>query len=166
MGVSRSRTGSSSMSPPDRRKLDLSIWRAQDRNKPDAAALAVFILVTLVASACTSTPPAPPRSTLNVGIVGQPASVLDSDRSSALLGGLITEDLVRLDDKGDLSARLVETVPTLDNGLARIAADEFAPSGRLEVTFVLRAGLVWQDGQPLTSDDIQFAWQRDRAAPL
>jgi peptide/nickel transport system substrate-binding protein len=74
------------------------------------------------------------------------------------------EDLVRTDDKGELVPRLVETVPTLENGLARIAADEAAPSGRLEVTFVLRTGLFWHDGQPITSDDIRFAWERDRLA--
>ena len=100
-----------------------------------------------------------------MGIVGEPASLLAEDRATSFLSALVIEDLVRLDDKGDLTPRLVETVPTLDNGLARIAADETAPSGRLEVTFILRTGAVWQDGEPITSDDIRYAWQRDSAAP-
>ena len=134
------------------------------RSSASRATRAALVLLLCLVSACTSTPPSPPRTTLTVGVVGEPASLLADDRSSSFLGAFVTEDLVRLDDKGDLVARLVQTVPTLDNGLARIAADEFAPAGRLEVTFVLREGLVWQDGQPLTSDDVLFAWQRDRTA--
>ncbi|TMD59432.1 MAG: hypothetical protein E6I87_09475 [Chloroflexi bacterium] len=123
------------------------------------------MLLALLTGACVSTPPAPPRTTLTIGLIGEPPSVFaDSDRDAAFVGALITEDLVRLDDKGDLVARLVEKVPTLDNGLARVAADEAAPAGRLEVTFTLRSGLMWQDGQPITSDDVLYAWQRDRAA--
>ena len=125
----------------------------------------LLLLLALLMGACVSTPPAPPRTTLTIGLIGEPPSVFaDSDRDAAFVGALITEDLVRLDDKGDLVARLVEKVPTLDNGLARVAADEAAPAGRLEVTFTLRSGLVWQDGQPITSDDVLYAWQRDRAA--
>ncbi len=72
---------------------------------------------------------------------------------------------MRPDDKDELTARLADKVPSFDNGQVRIVADERTPAGRLHVRFVLREGLVWHDGRPITSDDVVFAWQRDLAAP-
>ncbi len=117
------------------------------------------------ALACTSAPPPAPRTSLAVGIVGEPRSLLASDRVSRFLGALAIEELVRPDAKDELEARLAREVPNFDNGGARIVADERTPAGRLAVTFRLREGLVWHDGAPITSEDVVFAWQRDLAAP-
>src|SRR5690606_1418461 len=46
---------------------------------------------------------------------------------------------------------LVEETPTFANGLL---ADDFS-----HVTFVLKEGLLWSDGEPVTSRDIEFTWQ-------
>ncbi len=46
---------------------------------------------------------------------------------------------------------LVEQTPTVENGLL---AEDFS-----EVTFVLKEGLLWSDGEPVTARDIQFTWQ-------
>ena len=46
---------------------------------------------------------------------------------------------------------LVQETPTVENGL--LAAD------LSQVTFRLREGLLWSDGEPVTSRDIQFTWQ-------
>lgn len=97
---------------------------------------------------------------------GEPSDLLAADdRAARFLGALTMEELVRRDDKDDLVARLAEKVPTLENGLARIVADERTPAGRLHITFALRPGAVWQDGVPITSDDLVFAWRRGLAAP-
>lgn len=117
------------------------------------------------ASACAANPPLPPRTTLTVGLVGEPTSLFgDGDRAAQFLRALAVEELVRVDNTDELVARLSEMVPSFENGLARIAADDQAALGRLQVTFVLRGGLTWQDGMPITADDIAFAWQRDRVA--
>lgn len=46
---------------------------------------------------------------------------------------------------------LVEETPTVANGLL---AEDFS-----EVTFTLKEGLLWSDGEPVTARDIQFTWQ-------
>jgi peptide/nickel transport system substrate-binding protein len=98
-------------------------------------------------------------------VVGEPASLFgEGDRAAQFLRALAVEELVRLDNTDELIPRLAEKVPSFENGLARIAADDQAALGRLQVTFILRGGLTWQDGLPITADDIVFAWQRDREA--
>lgn len=46
---------------------------------------------------------------------------------------------------------LVEQTPTVENGLL---AEDFS-----EVTFVLKEGLLWSDGEVVTARDIQFTWE-------
>lgn len=90
----------------------------------------------------------------------------ERDANARFLADLVAESLVRRDDKDELVPRLAEQVPTLDNGLVRLLADERSAAGRLVVTFALRAGLTWHDGRPLTSEDVAFAWRHDLdAAP-
>ncbi|MBY5790725.1 peptide ABC transporter substrate-binding protein [Rhizobium leguminosarum] len=53
---------------------------------------------------------------------------------------------------------LCETLPTIENGLAKIVD---LPDGKkgMKVTLKLRQGLAWGDGVPVTSKDIQFTWK-------
>ena len=69
----------------------------------------------------------------------------------------IYAELVRLNAEGNYLPYLVAELPTLENGLLRFVGqgeDEY-----LEVEFRLRQGLTWQDGQPLTADDLVFSWE-------
>jgi peptide/nickel transport system substrate-binding protein len=52
---------------------------------------------------------------------------------------------------GTLLPNLVERVPSVENGL--LAADSRS------VTHELKPGVVWSDGTPFTSADVQFTWQ-------
>jgi peptide/nickel transport system substrate-binding protein len=61
-----------------------------------------------------------------------------------LLGG--TPDLSWYGD-------LARDVPTLENGGVRPVGDG------MDVTYRLRAGLAWSDGQPVTPDDVLFTYQ-------
>jgi peptide/nickel transport system substrate-binding protein len=74
--------------------------------------------------------------------------------------------LVMPDADGTLIPRLAREVPTLANGGALF--DGEGPSRRLRVTYHLRDGLVWQDGTPLTSADVAFAFelQKNPGLPL
>ena len=56
--------------------------------------------------------------------------------------------LVTIDEKGEFVPMLAQELPTLDNGGL---SDDY-----LTVTWKLRDGLKWSDGEPLTSDDIKF----------
>ncbi len=64
---------------------------------------------------------------------------------------LFYEPLMRYDANGMPVPVLAASIPTRDNG--GIAAD-----GR-SVTWKLKPGVTWHDGQPFTADDVVFNWQ-------
>lgn len=64
---------------------------------------------------------------------------------------LIIEPLAGFDEKGNLIPRLVKEIPTVENG--GVSAD------LKSITWVLKDGLVWSDGTPVTADDAIFTWQ-------
>src|SRR5437764_2670024 len=64
---------------------------------------------------------------------------------------LVSAGLVRFEPLGDAQPLLAEAVPTLDNGLVKLAAD-----GRMETTWRLKDGVKWHDGTPVTTEDLLF----------
>ncbi|MEM6375329.1 MAG: peptide ABC transporter substrate-binding protein [Pseudomonadota bacterium] len=64
---------------------------------------------------------------------------------------VVLEPLARFDDSGVITPWLARDIPTRENG--GISAD------LKSVTWNLRAGLLWSDGSPVTSEDIRFTWQ-------
>src|SRR5215831_2231060 len=73
----------------------------------------------------------------------------------AVFDGLLAS-APNLDTFGDLA----EAVPTLENGGVRQVGDG------MDVTYQLRAGLAWSDGQPITPDDVIFTFQAITVANL
>lgn len=63
----------------------------------------------------------------------------------------ILEPLLSYAPDSSIIPVLVEETPTFENGLL---AEDFS-----SVTFRLLEGLLWSDGEPVTSRDIQFTWQ-------
>jgi peptide/nickel transport system substrate-binding protein len=63
----------------------------------------------------------------------------------------ISEGLTVWNEKMETVPVLAEVVPSPENGLARVLED-----GRLEVTWKLRPGVLWHDGEPFTSKDVAF----------
>jgi len=122
----------------------------------------VAALTPLVA-ACA--PSVPARRDVVLGIAGEPRAILSDEPSAQVLQAAVTESLVRRDPDGAFVARLATEVPTIANGGARIVTDAAAPAGRLVATFELRDGARWQDGEPITADDVRFAFEDDRTAP-
>ena len=55
------------------------------------------------------------------------------------------------DDQGTFVAELAAEVPSADNG--GVSTDG------LTITWKLKTGLLWSDGEPLTSADVLFTWQ-------
>jgi peptide/nickel transport system substrate-binding protein len=51
---------------------------------------------------------------------------------------------------------LATSVPTIDNGGVKVPGDG---GDAMTVTWTLRDGLKWSDGQPLTCDDFKYAWE-------
>ena len=124
-----------------------------------------LVLVFLVSALSACAAPAPARRDVVIGLIGEPASVFADDPGARVIAAAVTEPLVALDAHGEFVARLAAEVPTLENGdLAIVNDDPSAPGGRLVATFRLRDGLVWQDGTPITAQDVRFAHDVDVAA--
>ena len=58
------------------------------------------------------------------------------------------------DDSGALQPRIVERVPTIENGDWTVR-----PDGKMELTWKLRPDVRWHDGQPLTAEDIVLGFK-------
>src|SRR5579884_4537527 len=117
-------------------------------------ALAAVVLVALF-TGCGSGSGSPPASCeLAIGI---PTSInslnpvtgvgpADTNFMHFVWAGLLTTS-----SAGKLMPVLAQQVPSSANGLVS--------SGGRAVTFVLKPGLRWSDGSPLTSADVRFGWQ-------
>jgi len=64
---------------------------------------------------------------------------------------LVTESLINFLPDGTMIPTLAEEVPTMENG--GLASDLST------VTYKLKQGVLWNDGQPFTADDVVFTWQ-------
>ena len=80
----------------------------------------------------------------------QPASATYIEQ--ALFGGL-----VGIDPQLQPYADMATSVPTVEGGGVRMTG------GGMDVTYSLRPGLHWSDGQPVTPDDVVFTWHVEAA---
>lgn len=64
---------------------------------------------------------------------------------------LVLEPLIDVDVEGNLIPVLAAEVPSTENG--GVAEDG------MSVTYTLKEGVVWSDGEPFTADDVVFTWQ-------
>ena len=64
---------------------------------------------------------------------------------------MVVEGLLSVAPDGSYGPQLVEEVPTQNNG--GLSAD------RKVITYKLKEGLKWSDGEPVTSADIRFTWE-------
>ncbi|HEY3117505.1 MAG TPA: ABC transporter substrate-binding protein, partial [Chloroflexota bacterium] len=82
---------------------------------------------------------------------------------AAELEALLTTGLGTADGAGGLDTGLAEQVPTIENGLWKVA-----PDGRMETTWKIRSNAYWHDGTPVTAADLLFTAEirRDRELPL
>lgn len=68
-----------------------------------------------------------------------------------LAAQFVSESLMVRDIEGRLVPVLVTEVPSVDNGL--LAED------LKSVTFTLKEGVLWSDGEPFTANDVRFTWE-------
>lgn len=87
-------------------------------------------------------------------------SLLATGDKDNMASQLVLEPLMVRDREGLLVAHLVKEVPSVDNGL--LSED------LTSVTYNLLEGVVWSDGEPFTTADIEFTvnWAKDPANPV
>jgi peptide/nickel transport system substrate-binding protein len=74
---------------------------------------------------------------------------------AAEIDAVIFDGLVRRDNNLTPVPDLVQRVPSLQNGDVVWNRE----TGTMDVTYSLRPGLRWSDGQPLTAQDVAFTWR-------
>lgn len=119
--------------------------------------LAALLLLALPAAAQG-------RDSLTIGITQYPSTFhpnIENMAAKSYVLGFARRPVTAWDADWRLVCLLCEELPTLENGLA---VRETTPDGRpgLAVTWVLREGLRWGDGAPLTTEDLRFAWEAGR----
>ncbi len=72
----------------------------------------------------------------------------------ALIGELVYGALAEVGPDGNYYPELAADLPTLTNG-------DLSEDG-LTVTWRIRPGLLWSDGQPFTAEDVRYTWQSFR----
>jgi len=76
---------------------------------------------------------------------------LSSGTKDDLVCAVVYEPLIRIDNDGNFVPFLAESIPGKENG--QLAAD------LKTVTWKLKQGLKWSDGQPVTAADVVFTWE-------
>ena len=66
----------------------------------------------------------------------------------------IVEGLITTDENNNYIPVLAEEIPSEGNGLIERRTD-----GRLDMTWHLRQGVRWHDGEPFNSEDVCFTWR-------
>ncbi len=94
--------------------------------------------------------------TLIIGQLQEPASMVLAESSTPVSAQfytayLINEPLLKVDHDYNVVPGLLAEIPSLENG--GISSDF------LSYTLRLRPGLVWEDGVPITANDIAFTWR-------
>ncbi len=122
----------------------------------------VLAVACIAAAGCTkvSTSTQTPHARTEAGVlrisdISDPSTLnpmLTGADVAYALASYSLEYLVQLDDKGDVVPVLCERVPSTENG-------DISKDG-LSITYHLRKGVTWQDGQPFTADDVVATWRQ------
>jgi peptide/nickel transport system substrate-binding protein len=76
---------------------------------------------------------------------------LSSGTKDDLIGRIVYEPLCTIDVQGNIVPVLAAEVPSAENG-------GVAPDGK-SVTYKLKSGVKWSDGQPFSADDVVFTYE-------
>ena len=105
------------------------------------------------------------RDTLTIGVSQFPPNLNPHTGSATVARAYVLGFALRTLTGHELdwqpACRLCETLPTIENGLA---TREPQPDGTiaLKLTYRIRQGLAWADGEPVTAEDFRFTWQMSR----
>lgn len=124
--------------------------------------LSLALLLALATPAAAQ----PAREQLTIGITQYPSTFhpnFEAMAAKSYAEGFALHPLTAYDAGWNLVCVLCEQVPTLEDGLAR---REATPGGKpgLRLTYRIREGARWADGQPVTAEDLRFAWEAGRNA--
>lgn len=123
-----------------------------------AALLAGFLLAV---GAAPTPAAAASKERLVIGISQYPSTLhpsFDSMLAKSYVAGMARRKITVYDPDWDLTCLLCAGLPSYADGTA---VDETAENGDpgIAVTYELKEGLVWGDGEPITTEDVLFTWE-------
>lgn len=139
--------------------------------RPSTIAFALLALSAL--GACGQSDKDPRQSTVEtsgddrelvIGITQYPSTMnpnVDAMVAKTYVRAMLMRGLTRFNHEWELECSLCVELPTLENGLARLIE---TPDGKpgIAATYELQPGATWGDGTPVTTKDIQLAYEVGR----
>ena len=141
---------------------------------------AVQLLIVLTGVACAgpasapaggpasgAAPPAPQRKAIVIALQAEVNALTGGMNQTGILNPpsryfheFVNAYLTYRDQNDDVRPWIAADLPSVAAGTWRVLDD-----GRMEMTWKLRQGVKWHDGQELTSADVKFSWEaaRDRS---
>jgi peptide/nickel transport system substrate-binding protein len=124
--------------------------------------LILLLLITILVAGCSDNAEAPPQRAVARGPAGPPVPgdalitgsigeasnlipILSTDQASSQISGMVYNGLVRYDKNLKLEGDLAESWEVANGGLV--------------ITFHLRRGVKWHDGQEFTSRDVLYTYR-------
>jgi peptide/nickel transport system substrate-binding protein len=130
----------------------------------------VIVTASILLSACgdnndnAAAAEKPVSKELNIGFTQYPSTMhpnIESMVAKSYIRGMTARGITIFNHDWQLECSLCVELPTIENGLAVL---EQTPEGEpgIAVTYELPANTSWGDGTPLTTKDIQFAYEVGR----
>src|SRR2546428_754731 len=128
-----------------------------------------LLIVAFVATGCTgpttptgsATPGSNLRDTIVIGMSQEPDSMfgpISSMQVQTNVQAAMSQNLTVRDQDNKYQPRLAEQTPTLENGGAKLAKTSDGKD-QITVTYKIRDGAKFSNGDPVTSEDVKYSWQ-------
>ncbi|MBC8337678.1 MAG: peptide ABC transporter substrate-binding protein [Alphaproteobacteria bacterium] len=132
--------------------------------RADLMSLTVALIAVLFVSAFPSKAAPAKKSELVIGITQYPSTFhpnIDSMLAKTYVLSFTRRPFTVFDKDWKLVCMLCETLPTIENGLAK---PEKTPEGKqgIAVTYTIRGDARWGDGVPVSTKDVVFTWKVGR----
>jgi peptide/nickel transport system substrate-binding protein len=119
--------------------------------------IGLLILIAMVLPACNANQGAT-ASQIVIVIAEDPPSfnaTMTDTGYDAMVMELVMLGLSDIDPNGNVLPELAAELPTVENG--DVVVDE--ENGTMDVTWKLRSDIVWEDGTPVSADDVVFTYE-------
>lgn len=143
----------------------------------------VLLVAAFVAAACQAAPSGPSatgtvapaakmKDTIVVGMAQEPDTLfapISSMYVATIVGQFISKGLTERDNENVYQPRIAERTPTLENGGAKLTKTADGKD-QLTVTYKVRDGVKFSNGDPVTSADFKYSWDlivnKDNGLPV
>ncbi len=101
------------------------------------------------------------KDTIVIGMSQEPDTLftpIGSMQVATNVRVVLSQGLTERDDQNVYQPRLAETTPTLENGGAKLTKTADGKD-QLTVTYKIRKGAKFSNGDPVTADDVKYSWE-------